>query len=224
MYNEEDRSVRRVGVGEDMPYKFSFDLSRISKAFFRELAGVANQKGLHKKLGSQARHLAEKFRIHEITGLDVSDALMLVEDLVDIYVRNMSETQGFQGSKKRALFLPHCSRKFMDSRCQARFDPGLPSYECGHCSEDCLINQATHLGNENGYDVFVLAGGSCISDILRRDKYEGVIGVACSDELRLAGEFIRSLGSFGQAIPLTKNGCANTQFSLETLRKVINYS
>jgi hypothetical protein len=204
-----------------MPYKFSFDLSRLSKAFFRELANVANQKGIHKKLGSQVRHLAEKFRIHEITGLEVSDALLLVEDLVDIYVRNVSNAKSFHGTKKRVLFLPHCARKYMDNRCKAHFDPKLPSYLCGHCSKDCLVNNATHLAEKKGYKVFVVAGGSCIPEILKRDGYKGVIGVACSDELKMAGEYIQRLGSFGQAIPLTKNGCANTQFSLETLYNVI---
>jgi hypothetical protein len=207
-----------------MPYKFSFDLSRISKAFFRELASVAAEKGLHRKLGGQARHLADRFRIHEITGLEVSDALMLVEDLVDIYVRNISERQRFCETSRRALFLPHCSRKYMDKRCQARFNAEIPSYSCGHCSEDCLVNQATKLGEKKGYDVFVLAGGSCIPKILKKRGYEGAIGVACSDELKMAGDYLERLGLTGQAVPLTKNGCANTKFSLNTLRKVMYLS
>lgn len=207
-----------------MPYKFSFDLSRISKAFFRELANIANEKGLHRKFGEHARHLAEKFRIQEVTGLEVSDALMLVEDLVDIYVRNISETQRFRKTKKRALLLPHCARKYMDSRCQARFNPKIPSYSCCHCSEDCLVNQASRLAEKSGYDVFVLAGSSCVPQILKKNGYEGVIGVACSHELKMGGDYLRQLGLTGQAMPLTKNGCANTKFNLETLKKIMAYS
>lgn len=207
-----------------MPYRFSFDLSRISKAFFRELASMAGEKGLHRKLGSQARHLAEKFRIQEMTGLEVSDALMLVEDLVDITVRNISEAQRFRKAGKRALLLPHCARKYMDNRCEARFNAEVPSYVCGHCSEDCLVNQATRLAEERNYDVFVLPGSSCVPQILKKNGYEGVIGVACSHELKMGGDYIQRLGSAGQAIPLTKNGCANTKFSLETLKKVLAYS
>jgi len=207
-----------------MPYKFSFDLSKISKTFLRELANIANEKRLHRKLGGQARHLAEKFRVQEITGLEVSDALMLVEDLVDVYVRNISEKQDFHKTRKRALLLPHCSRKYMDNRCQARFNPEIPSYSCGHCSEDCLVNQATKLAEKSGYDVFVLAGSSCIPQILKKSGYEGVIGVACSHELKMGGDFIQYLGLTGQAVPLTKNGCANTRFSLDTLKKVMAYS
>lgn len=207
-----------------MPYKFSFDLSRIPKTFFRELANITNEKGLHKKLGGQARHLAEKFRIKEITGMEISDALMLVEDLVDIYVRNISETQKFHKTKKRALLLPHCARKYMDNHCQANFNAKIPSYSCGHCSEDCLINQATKLAEKNGYDVFVIPGSSCVPQILKKNGYEGIIGVACSHELKMGDEYLQLLGLSGQAIPLTKNGCANTKFSMETLKRIIAYS
>jgi len=207
-----------------MPYKFSFDISRISKTFFRELANIANEKGLHRKLGSQARHLAERFRVQDITGLEVSDALMLVEDLVDIYVRNMSETQKFHKTRKRAILLPHCARKYMDNRCQAHFNPEIPSYSCGHCSEDCLVNRATKLAEKNGYDVFVLAGSSCVPQILKNNGYEGVIGVACSHELKMGGDYLQHLGLTGQAVPLTRNGCANTRFSLDTLKKIMTNS
>jgi hypothetical protein len=204
-----------------MPYKFSFDLSRISKSFFKELARVAGERKLHKRLGMKARNLANKFKLTEITGLDVPDALLLVEDLVDVYVQNVSERKRFEKTKKRALFLPHCSRKFMDNRCRASFNSELPSYKCGHCSEDCLVNKATRLGEKKGYDVYVLPGGSCVLNILKRNKYEGVVGVACSQEVRLGGEGLKHMGLAGQAVPLIKNGCANTSFSLQSLEKTL---
>jgi len=204
-----------------MPYKFSFDLSSISKSFFKELARVAGERKLHKRLGIKARSLADKFKLSEITGLNVPDALQLVEDLVDVYVQNVSERERFEKTKKRALFLPHCSRKYMDNRCQAVFNPKLPSYKCGHCSEDCLVNEATRLGEKRGYDVYVLPGGSCVLDILKRNKYEGIVGVACGQEVRLGGEGLKQMGLAGQAVPLIKNGCANTSFSLQSLEKTL---
>jgi len=204
-----------------MPYKFSFDLSRISKSFFKELARIADQKKLHKRFGLKARSLAEKFKLAEITGLDVPDALQLVEDLVDVYVQNVNERERFEKTKKRALFLPHCSRKFMDNRCKATFNSELPSYKCGHCSVDCLVNQATQLGEKKGYDVYVLPGGSCVLGILKRNRYEGIVGVACGQEVRLGGEGLKEMGLAGQAVPLIKNGCANTSFSLSSLEKTL---
>ncbi len=204
-----------------MPYRFSFDLSSISKAFFRDLANVAKEKDLHRKLGSKARYLAEKFKIQQITGLEVTDALMLVEDLVDIYVKNISGTQRFLKTQKRALFLPHCARKFMDCKCKAQFKPEIPSYKCQHCSKDCIVNKATKLAEKNGYEVYVVAGSSCIPQIIKKNGCEGVIGVACSDELKMGADYLGRLGLAGQAVPLTKNGCANTKFSLRTLKNLI---
>jgi hypothetical protein len=204
-----------------MPYKFSFDLSSISKSFFKELARVASEKKLHKRFGMKARHLADKFKLTEITGLDVPDALQLVEDFVDVYVSNVSERERFEKTKKRALFLPHCSRKYMDNRCKASFNSEIPSYKCGHCSEDCLVNRATKLGEKRGYDVYVLPGGSCVLNILKRNKYEGIVGVACSQEVNLGGEGLKQMGLAGQAVPLIKNGCANTRFNLQSLEKTL---
>jgi len=204
-----------------MPYRFSFDLSSISKSFFKELARVAAERKLHRRLGMKARHLSDKFKLTEITGLNVPDALQLVEDLVDVYVSNVSERERFEKTKKRALFLPHCSRKYMDNRCRASFNSEIPSYKCGHCSEDCIINKATKLGEEKGYDVYVLPGGLCVLDILKKNRYEGVVGVACSQEVKLGGEGLKKMGLAGQAIPLIKNGCANTSFSLQSLEKTL---
>jgi len=204
-----------------MPYGFNFDLSHISKSFFRELARVATDKNMHRRIGESARSLAEKFKIRELTGLDVSDALTLVEDLVDIYARNLSEREKFLETGKRALFLPHCSRKYMDKRCQSSFDPEVPSYQCAQCSPDCLVNQASALGRERKYDIYVIAGSSCIPKILKKHSYEGVVGVACSQELRVGGNYIENIGLRGQAIPLTKNGCANTWFSMQSLKRIL---
>jgi len=204
-----------------MPYKFSFDLSRIPKSFFKELVQAAHEKDMHRKMGEKAKHLAEKFKIRELTGLDVPDAIALVEDLVDIYVRNLSDREGFQKTKRRALFLPHCSRKYMDNRCKARFDSKIPSYICAHCSPDCLVNQGTTFGKKKGYDVYVLPGGSCVLKLLKNNFYEGIVGVACSQELKMAEQVLRSLNLVGQAVPLAKNGCANTNFNIKSLAKVL---
>lgn len=204
-----------------MPYKFSFDLTRIPKLLFKEVARVAGKKSIHRRIGRATRNLVEKFKVHELTGLDVSDALILLEDLIDIQIRNLSQRDSFLEAERRVLFLPHCSRKYMDDRCKAKFDAKFPSYFCRHCSPDCLINQATVLGRERGYDVYVLPGGSCVPRILKENSYEGVVGVACGEEIRLAADYLQSVGLPGQAIPLLKNGCANTAFNIEKLKEIL---
>jgi hypothetical protein len=204
-----------------MPYKFIFDLSRIPRFFFREITRASYQKGMYKKAGKTAQEIIRKFKIQEATGLNLSDAVVLLEDLIDLNARNLVEREKFVQTKRRALFLPHCSRKYMDSRCKAAFDSNIPSYVCAHCSPDCLINKAVSLAEKRGYDAYIVPGGSCVPKILKTKNYEGAIGVACGEETKLSGEVLTSMGVVGQAIPLIKNGCANTVFNVETLLKTL---
>ncbi len=204
-----------------MPYKFTFDLSKVPRFFFTELTVLSYQKGMHKSLLKTTHDLIIKFKIQEATGLNLTDAVMLLEDLIDLQAININERNGFLETKKRALFLPHCSRKFMDSRCKATFEPSIPTYVCGQCSEDCIVNKANEYAKTKGYDVYIVPGGSCIPKILKNNHYEGIVGVACGEEMKMMGHMLPSLDVKGQAIPLIKNGCANTIFNMETLTKVL---
>ena len=176
---------------------------------------------MHKSFLKTLYDLILKFRIQEATGLNLSDAVVLLQDLIDLQAVNMIQRGKFLQTKKRALFLPHCSRKYMDSRCKATFEASIPSYTCAHCSPDCLVNKADHFAKEKGYDIYLLPGGSCIPKILKTSRYEGVVGVACGEEMKIMGPLLNSMEVAGQAIPLIKNGCANTIFNMETLAKVL---
>jgi hypothetical protein len=204
-----------------MPYNFTFDISKTSQHFFAELAIAGYQKGLNKVLGQTLQDIIKTFKIQEITGLNLQDTVMLIQDLVDMHAMNVIERNKFLQTRNRALFLPHCARKYMDSRCKAIFDPSLPSYVCAHCSHDCVINQAENAAKAKGYDVYVLPGGSCVPKIISTKKYEGIVGVACGEEVKICLNLLGSLGVAGQAVPLLKNGCANTTFNVETLVKTL---
>ncbi len=204
-----------------MPYKFTFDLSKVPRFFFTELAMISYQRGMHKTFLNTANDLIVKFRIQEATGLNISDAVVLLQDLLDLQAINLTERTKFLETKKRALFIPHCSRKYMDGRCKASFDPEVPSYSCAHCSEDCVVNKADRFAKSKGYDVFVVPGGSCIPKILKGTHYEGVVGVACGEEMKMMGHLLASMDVRGQGIPLIKNGCANTTFNMDTVMKTL---
>jgi hypothetical protein len=204
-----------------MPYKFTFDLSKVPRFFFTEIALISYQKGMHKSFLSTLNDLILKFKIQEATGLNLSDAVALLQDLIDLQAINSLERGRFLQTKKRALFLPHCSRKFMDGRCKATFNPDIPCYTCMHCSDDCMINKADQFARKKGYDVYLLPGGSCIPKIIKNSRYEGIVGVACGEEMKVMGPLINGMNITGQAIPLLKNGCACTVFNMETLTKVL---
>jgi uncharacterized protein len=204
-----------------MPYKFTFDLSKVPRFFFTEIAMVSYQKGMHRSFLKTLNDLILKFKIQEATGLNISDAVALLQDMIDLQAINSMERGRFLQTKKRAIFLPHCSRKYMDSRCKASFNPDIPSYTCSHCSDDCMVNKADCYAREKGYDVYLLPGGSCIPKILKNRHYEGIVGVACGEEMKIMGPLLNGMNVTGQGIPLIKNGCASTVFNMETLRKVL---
>jgi hypothetical protein len=206
-----------------MPYQFTFDLSKVPHFFFTEIARVSYEKGVHKTLLNTLQDIIKNCRIQEATGLNLSDAVVLLQDLIDVQAVNLVKRKQFLQAEKRAVFLPHCSRKYMDQRCKAAFDPTIPSYACAHCSEDCLVNKADSIAKKKGYDVYVVPGGSCIPRILKANQYGGIVGVACAEEIKMS---VGALGGMDmdvaeQAIPLIKNGCANTAFNMETLAKVL---
>ncbi|MDR2707707.1 MAG: DUF116 domain-containing protein [Nitrososphaerota archaeon] len=193
----------------------------MSRFFFTELATASYQTGMHTAVLKTSMDIIKKFKIEEATGLNINDAVVLLNDLMNMQAENMIERNKFLESKKRVLLLPHCSRKYLDNRCKAVFDTNIPSYVCSHCSEDCLVNQADRIAKEKGYDVCILSGGSCLPKILDNQKYEGAIGVACGEEVKMLRPLLNNMSIAGQAIPLLKNGCSNTVFSIETLEKTL---
>src|SRR5512146_3037102 len=99
-----------------MPYKFTFDISKAPHHFFAEVALASYKRGVHKVFLKTLQDIVCKFRIQEATGLNVQDAVVLIQDLIDIQAANYLTRSKFLQTKNRALFLPHCSRKYMDGR------------------------------------------------------------------------------------------------------------
>ncbi len=83
------------------------------------------------------------------------------------------------------------------------------------------MNKVVTLGKEKGYDVYVIPGGSCAEKILRGSKYEGVVGIACGSELKMALGLLKKLDIPGQGVILTRNGCVNTNLNIESLKRVL---
>ncbi|MCK4781709.1 DUF116 domain-containing protein [Candidatus Parcubacteria bacterium] len=206
-----------------MAYNFNFDLNKLPKEFFKILAEISEKRKLHRKLGKASRELVSKFKINEILGIQVDDAIFIVEDLAGIYITNLMEKENFFKAKQKILLLPHCCRKYMDSRCKATFNKKFSAYFCNHCSKNCLASRATELAKSRGYKSFILPGGSAMKKILTYTDCDAIIGVACVQEIRIGIEYIKSqnkkISILG--IPLTKNGCSNTKFNLKSLEEML---
>lgn len=168
-----------------------------------------------------AKKIVKLFKLDQLTGLNLAEAITLVEDFIQVQNANNIQRETFEKAENKALLIPHCARSHMDRRCMADFNPEIPNYTCNGCQDNCLVNQVVKLGEEKGYDVYVIPGGSCAEKILRDKNYKGVVGIACGSELKMALGLLKKLEISGQGVILTKNGCANTKLDLETLKKVL---
>ena len=156
-----------------MIYKVSFTSPKLPSALRKHATCYMK---LHKKLGRVSKNIVREFRVDKILGIQLEDAISVVEDLVDIHIKNLVYENDFRKAREKILLFPHCCRKYMGSRCKADFDPNCSSYFCNHCPPDCLVNHATTFAEEKGYNVFVLPGGSCIKKILASMNCDGVLG------------------------------------------------
>ncbi len=204
-----------------MAYKFTFDFTKISQSFFRDIAKTSENTNLHRKISQGVLSLIDKFKIHEMTGLDVQNIVEVVTDLVDIQIKNVTQRPEFDKGEKRALFLPQCLRENTHGLCKATFKPEIPSHFCNSCSSNCLVNQASFMGKQKGYDVYILDGGSCIARIIENNSYDAIVGVACPPELKMASSYMEELKIPSQGVPLTKNGCVFTKFNIESLQRIL---
>jgi len=204
-----------------MAYKFTFDISKLSVGLFEEAEKYSQIEGIHERLDEISTKLVKKYQIDEITGLSFSDSIILIQDIIRIQIKNRLLRTYLIKSRKRAVFLPHCCRKYMDSNCKAEFKSETSTYICKHCSKDCMVSQATNFANKENYDVFVLPGGSCVGKIFEKYRYDGIIGVACTEELKLGTECLMEYKIPAMSVPLTKNGCSGTKFNLQMFKKII---
>lgn len=208
-----------------MRKRYFFDFSEVSNKIFREISRHLYRKEIHRKTSELAKRIVKITRLEKITGLQLEDAIDLVEDIIEIQMRNLEYKEKLRSKElskeKKALFLPHCSRKFIDGRCKAIFDEKRKCYVCQACSTNCLINRATRLGKAYGFDVFVVPGGSCVEEIVKKEGYKVVVGVACPAEAKLGFQRLKDYCKVLQAVLLTKNGCAGTKFNLNSLKEVL---
>ena len=204
-----------------MPYSFIYDLNKVSQNTVNQLLETAYKTGVTKLLSTNAKKLVKIFKLDQLTGLNLTEAITLVEDFIEVQNANNLQREEFEKAESKALLIPHCARSHMDRQCLADFDPEIPSYNCKGCYDDCIVNNVVKLGKEKGYDVYVIPGGSCAEKILRDKKYKAVVGIACGSELKLALGLLKKMDIPGQGVMLTKNGCANTKLDLENLKQVL---
>ncbi len=107
---------------------------------------------------------------------------------------------------RRLLLLPNCLRDA--SACSGYFDSiGLHCQGCGCCGILDLRRRAEALG----YQVLIAEGTSSVLLKILDGEADALLGVACLDSLEKSFSHISGLGIPQLAIPLLRDGCADTE-------------
>lgn len=117
---------------------------------------------------------------------------------------------------KRLLLLPNCLRQA--DECPASFDDlGLLCQQCGRCVIGELKAQAEQLG----YAVLIAEGSPVVMSLIETGQIEGLVGVSCLSVLERVFPYMEAGAVPGVAIPLLRDGCANTSVDLDWLWEAI---
>jgi len=113
---------------------------------------------------------------------------------------------------QRLLLLPFCLRHY--EQCTApRDELGLICNQCGKCGIPGLSEQADGLG----MPVLVAESSSMVAEWVEQGEIQAIVGVSCLDSLRKAFPSMFRHAIPGIAVPLTKDGCRDSEFDLAFL-------
>jgi len=121
--------------------------------------------------------------------------------------------------EKRLLLLPQCLRNAEE--CPAGFDEiGLV---CEHCGR-CIINDFKSQAERLGYAVLVAEGSPIVMSLIETGKVEAVVGVSCLSVLERVFPYMEAGAVPGVAVPLLRDGCANTSVDVDLVWDAIYQS
>ena len=111
---------------------------------------------------------------------------------------------------KRLLLLPKCLRD--QDKCRGHFDEiGLICEHCGSCIIDKFKSHAEQLG----YAVLVAEGSPVVMSLIETGQIEAVVGASCLSILERVFPYMEAGAVPGVAIPLLRDGCANTSVDID---------
>ncbi len=144
---------------------------------------------------------------------NVEDTLV---DEIGVKVRNDVNHSKFIKipANKTLIFLPHCLRH---RECKANLaKEGLICTNCGKCAIGAIKKKAEPMG----YRIYIVPGSSFVKKIVKENKFEAVIGIACHEDLN---QLMMILSDYcPQGVLLTKKGCFETKVNMKNALKIIN--
>ncbi|MFC1501006.1 DUF116 domain-containing protein [Elusimicrobiota bacterium] len=118
---------------------------------------------------------------------------------------------------ERIIFVPHCLRN--SKKCKAKEIGSY--YICSECGA-CKINSISKKSKELGYKgLFILKGGKTIEKLTSEFEPKAILGISCFFEGAQAIELLKDKKIAVQFVPLSKDGCVDTDVILEDVFKIL---
>ncbi len=132
-------------------------------------------------------------------------------DAVMVKLKNEANKKRYEKTRKRILLAPHCMRSLDCPAPSAR--NGIQCKSCGKCPYAEIRKVASGLGIK----VFILTGSSAVKYIVKSEKFESILLLACNYELNKVMRSLAPHNIVSYGVPLTKDGCFNTEADLKAL-------
>jgi hypothetical protein len=121
---------------------------------------------------------------------------------------------------RRIVLVPQCLRKL--GTCKAKETArGYQCAECMACPAGRVLREASRLGYKG---VFMLKGGRAIAGLIAEEEPSAVVGIACDYEGALGMLQCERAGAAVQFVPLSRDGCADTDVDLDEVMSVLQFT
>ncbi len=182
---------------------------------FKKIISYFKKKRNHQKTADKFTELISILKGSDPQGTDLRE--FYKTSVIQKSKKNIPKFEVIPFSE-RIILLPQCLRNI--DQCKAKEVGTL--YECQHCGA-CKITRIIRKAETLGYKgVYLLKGGSVISKIIKEIHPKALIGIACFYEGLIGMTECEKHGIIVQFVPLTKDGCVNTDFDLVELENSMN--
>lgn len=124
-------------------------------------------------------------------------------------LKNRANESAFARTRKRIILAPHCMR---DMDCSAHTTrTGIQCKDCGKCVYTRLKEDA----EKYGYKVFILTGSSYVGNILKMEKADGALLIACDYEINKVMRALKGKKIVTYGIPMERDGCYGTEVNYQ---------
>ena len=133
--------------------------------------------------------------------------------------QNKAQSKAFAKTefKDRIIFAPHCMRN--TAVCKAKEEDFY--YVCKDCGA-CTLFKIKQAALQLGYgDFYIIKGGRAILKVVKEKNPKAIVGISCYFEGEQGFKIMKETYVVVQFIPLTRDGCHDTDASIEEIEKLL---